>query len=454
MADLDLGITELLVPRRAELTERVAWFVRLRWLAVAGMLVAVPIGQGLLGFQHIAGQTILLLAGVLFVLNLVYVGISRTLNRQVQGGKPDLRKFERFAKTQVLLDLLILTAILHFSGGVRNPFSFYYIFHVIISSILLSRRSAYGVAALCLGLFSGMVLMEHFGIVHDYPLNVLQQKPSAGYVTTAILALGTTLFTAVFMATSIMERLKQKERELEQAWREVKQLEATKSRFLVLVSHEMRSPIVAIRSILDALSVVYSKCMGEKPVAMLARAGERADSLLTLTKDLLTLARQQAIQEGQGEPQVVDASAVMRSNLELFKAEAEQKNLALTGSYPERPVNVRADSESMNLVLSNLVSNAIRYTPAGGKVGVSWQTDGPWAVLKVSDTGIGISESELPHMFKEFFRAENAKKFTASGTGLGLAITKNIVERAGGRIEVNSRLNEGSTFTVTLPLAE
>ena len=453
MPDHEVGITDLLVPRRAELTERVAWFVRLRWLAVGGMLLAVPVGKKLLGFEKIDGQRILALAGALFVLNCSYVLISRALHRPRDGGSPDLRKVELFAKAQVLLDLLILTAILHYSGGIRNPFSFYYIFHVIISSILLSRRSAYGVAALCLGLFGGMALLEHFGVLSAHPLNALQQKPSAGYVLTAIIAMGTTLFTAIFMATSIMQRLKQKEDELEKAWREVKQLEATKSRFLVLVSHEMRSPIVAIRSMLDALGVAYSKCLGEKAVEMLSRASERADSLLTLTKDLLTLARQQSMQEHHAEQEIVDLAALTRNGILLFKAEADEKSIVLKESYPEKAIGVRTDHDSMNLVLSNLISNAIRYTPAGGQVGVSWQLEGRRAMLKVSDTGIGIPESELPHMFKEFFRAENARKFTASGTGLGLAITKNIVERLGGTIAVDSRLNEGSTFTVMLPLA-
>ena len=451
MPEVDIGITDLLLPRGAELTQRVAWFVRLRWLAVAGTVVAVPLGKQVLHFELIAGWRILVLAACLFALNWSYVLILRMLRPRMEGATPRLRTVEIFVKVQVVFDLLILTAMLHYAGGIQNPFSFYYIFHVIIASILLTRRDAYEVAALALALYAGMVLLEHFDLVGFYPLTAAQKKPPNGLMAIAILATGTTLFIAVFMATTIMEHLREKEAELEKAWREVKHLEATKSRFLVLVSHEMRSPIVAIRSIIDAIRVAYKSSLGDKPAEMLERAGERADSLLALTKDLLTLARQESMEGKPMTTEVVDMLELTRKNVELFRSEAEEKSITVLEDYVNTPFGVRSDTESMNLVVSNLVSNAIRYTPTGGTVSISWECTGSRAILKVADTGIGIPEKEMQHIFKEFFRADNAKKFTASGTGMGLAITKHIVERSGGTISVDSQESKGSAFTVTLP---
>ena len=451
MSDLPLGITNLLVPRQAELAERVKWFVRLRWLAVIGTLLAVPAGNRFMPYGLSEARNILLLSGCLFALNVAYMLILHVLDQRQKGAIPNVRAIELFIKVQVVLDLLILTGMLHYAGGLQNPFSFYYIFHVILASILLTRRDAYEVAAVAMALYAGMVLLEYYEVIAFHPIAPPPDVPSTGYMLAVIVAIGTTLFIAAFMATSIMERLRQKEDELEQALRDVKHLEGTKSRFLVLVSHEMRSPIVAIRSILDAIRVAYKPCLGEKPSEMLQRASERADSLLALTKDLLTLARQQSMQDSPAATESIDMLDLTRRNVELFRTEADEKQIVLKEEYPGAKFGVRGDHESMNLVISNLVSNAIRYTPGGGEVGVSWALDGRWAVFTVSDTGIGIPEVDLQHIFKEFFRAENAKKFTASGTGMGLAITRNIVERHGGSIALNSTEGKGTTFTVRLP---
>jgi len=452
--DTERGITEHLLPRSAELTERVAWFIRLRWVAVAGILLAVPAGTRLLGFAEMAAGRILALAACLFALNCAYVLAARLLHNRVRSdGTPDLRTVDLFAKTQIVLDLLILTAILHYSGGVQNPFSFFYIFHVVIASILLSRRSAYAVAALCVALFGSMVLLEELGSLPRYPIAPQTADYSPGYVATVVAATASTLFIAVFMATSIMARLRQKEDELEHAWRAVKQLEATKSRFLRLVSHEMRSPIVAIQSILDAVRVTGGQCLGEKNSEMLTRAGERAESLLHLTKDLLTLSRQQSLEPGHEQLGTVEMLEVTRNCVGLFRAQADERGVVVNEEYPAAAFSVRGDAESLGLVVSNLLSNAIRYTPAGGTVSISWRLDKPFAVLTVADTGIGIPEADMKHVFKEFFRADNARRFTGSGTGLGLAITRNIVERSGGSIVVESRESTGTTFTVTLPVA-
>ena len=112
------------------------------------------------------------------------------------------------------------------------------------------------------------------------------------------------------------------------------------------------------------------------------------------------------------------------------------------------------DRDAAQLIVSNLLSNAIRYTPPGGKVRIEWIYESPFSVMRVSDTGIGIPESDMKHLFTEFFRAENAKKFTGSGTGLGLTITKNIIERMGGTISVESTEGRGTTFTVRLPMMQ
>ena len=114
---------------------------------------------------------------------------------------------------------------------------------------------------------------------------------------------------------------------------------------------------------------------------------------------------------------------------------------------------MRFDAQGYRLVVSNLVSNAVKYTPEGD-VRVTLKRDGAWAVLEVSDTGIGIPEKEVPKLFGEFFRAGNAERKGIQGSGVGLAAAKQMVERFDGQMALQTRENAGSTFTVRLPVHE
>jgi len=446
--------SETLNPRRVELTERVEWFILLRWLAVAGILLAVPVSRYILGLENVAAVAILLLAGCLLLLNCGYALAARAIHRRTEDGEAHDRAVRLFVSVQIVLDLLILTALLHFAGGIQNPFSFYYVFHVVIASILLKRTSAFAVAGLGTALYSALVLLEHCGLIPFRAIAPMPDPYSTGYVVTSILAVGSTLFFGVYMATSITAQLAKKEEELARALRDVRNLEANRSRFLMLVSHEMKSPIVAVRSILDALYLTSKDCLGRRGAQMLRRASERAESLLSLTKDLLTLANQQRAGTLGRTIQEVDMLDLTRKSAQFFRPQAEQRRISLSENYPDQAILVAGDPAALNMVIDNLLSNAIRYTPEGGQVTVSWKVTAEQGVLSVEDTGIGIPEAEMPIIFQEFFRAQNAKKFTASGTGLGLAITKNIVEETGGTISVRSTEGKGTTFTVTLPLAK
>jgi signal transduction histidine kinase len=134
-------------------------------------------------------------------------------------------------------------------------------------------------------------------------------------------------------------------------------------------------------------------------------------------------------------------------------AEAADKQIALKCDLPFEVLAVRATEEGLTRVLENLIGNAIKYTPQGGSVCVQVVERPVGAVITISDTGIGIPREDLPHLWKDFFRARNARRAGIIGTGLGLSIVKLLVEHFGGRISVSSVEGEGTTFKLTLPLA-
>jgi signal transduction histidine kinase len=181
----------------------------------------------------------------------------------------------------------------------------------------------------------------------------------------------------------------------------------------------------------------------------MARAVERMRSLID---DLLLLAE---VADPDTVPDVrpVDLTAVVTEALDLLSVTIDQKRLRVLVHLPPAPVRVLGGPHELFQLCANLVSNAVKYTPMDGTIAVSLDGSAGDVQLVVADTGIGISESDQHRLFDEFFRSTNPAALTSPGTGLGLSIVHRIVERHHGRITVDSHLDAGTTFTVTLPAA-
>ncbi|MCP4246613.1 MAG: HAMP domain-containing histidine kinase [bacterium] len=226
------------------------------------------------------------------------------------------------------------------------------------------------------------------------------------------------------------------------------QLEKQKVQFMRMMVHELKAPVAGAKMLVDAL--LFNDAVSDSPVApMLEKVSRRMGRMTELINDLLELAR---VKSGDplGEVGTIDLRAETELGCEPYRDPAEHKGLALRVDLPSEPVHARLDSQGYRLVLSNLVSNAIKYTPAGS-VTVSLRQQDGWAVLEVTDTGMGSPEADVPKLFGEFFRASNAKASRIEGSGVGLAGAKSLVARFGGELALQTRENEGSTFTVRLP---
>ena len=238
-----------------------------------------------------------------------------------------------------------------------------------------------------------------------------------------------------------------------QAYRMLEELDRSKSQFVRIVTHELRSPVQVAASLLNLLSGGYVGPLSEKQADLVNRALRRIRFLQTLIDDLLDLAAGRADVLTTAERGLVSLTEVLQAVESRYQAPAEEKGLTLRFEYPKEPLHVWGERGELDRIFNNLVSNAIKYT-LEGEVSLLAERQGEMARVIVRDTGIGIPEDALPHLFQEFFRARNAKMLTESGTGLGLAIVKDLVERYGGEIEVESAEGQGTTFTVSLPLAE
>jgi len=231
----------------------------------------------------------------------------------------------------------------------------------------------------------------------------------------------------------------------------LKRIDEAKTWFLLKASHELRSPLSSILSIVRTLTQGFLGELQEAQKQMLERVELRAQALSDSVSDLLVLAKGRA-QLSTAELEKINFCTLLGENVEFYRSMAADKDISLEVQCPGNlnTAIVYGRREGLQSIVSNLLSNAVKYTPRGGAVRMKVSPDEDKVVFEISDTGIGIPESEQQRLFSEFFRAENAKKLDEIGTGLGLSIVKTIVEQHGGSIEVQSREGEGSTFRVLL----
>ncbi|MGH3360869.1 MAG: sensor histidine kinase, partial [Nocardioides sp.] len=230
--------------------------------------------------------------------------------------------------------------------------------------------------------------------------------------------------------------------------KELQALDHYKGQLIATVSHELKNPLGAIIGHLEMLdSVIGPASRAGSSLAAMDRGAARMSRVI---EDLLLLSK-------VGDPHHpiipgdVDLAQLLDEVVDLTEVSARAKQLAVEVVVPERPVVARGEREELDKVVLNLVSNAVKYTPPSGRVSLTLSRVGEEVVLAVTDTGIGISETDQARLFDEFFRSADPGAVSQPGTGLGLAIAHRIVRRHGGRIVVDSALGAGSTFTVTLP---
>ena len=252
--------------------------------------------------------------------------------------------------------------------------------------------------------------------------------------------------------TERLHRLEEEARELARAKAELEQLETIESRFMLTMVHILRAPVAVLQNSIQLIRKGYVP-PEEQPV-LLERADLRAGELLTILDDLLLLAH---LKEGVGlaKTETVSVADVLEEVLATLKGQAGQQGVTTSLDVTDRP-QVTANPVHVEALWTHLLSNAIRYTPAGGRVTVSLRTDREQGqgIGAVSDTGIGVAVEDIPRIFEEFYRTEEAKAMQETGTGLGLPIIQQVVEMYGGTIEVESVVGQGSTFRFTLPLAQ
>jgi signal transduction histidine kinase len=229
-----------------------------------------------------------------------------------------------------------------------------------------------------------------------------------------------------------------------------KELDRMKSDFIATVSHEFRTPVTSINMAVDILDQQLLGPLTPKQKELIGSAKEDCSRLTKLARELLQLAK---LESGrlQQTPVELRMAEVVSSALHTLHIQFQEKGVRLVVDVPGDLPSVTADEQQVSWVVTNLVTNALKYTPAGGTVTVRGRQEGDGTRVDVCDTGVGIAREHLNVIFDKFVQVKRTSDATPGSVGLGLAIAKDIVEMYGGRIWADSEPDRGSTFTFTLP---
>jgi signal transduction histidine kinase len=454
-------------PEEAAIKMWLRVFITIRWITILGIISATLVATRIFNIEF----PIVSVYGVcafVALCNLALIYQSRSLGKMPTGLV--IQRARTYGTIHLLLDLAAFTVFLHFTGGIENPFIFYFVLHIIGASVILHYKSVYLLATSVIAMVMLLVGLEYAGAI-DHVNLVGFADPAlykeGSYILAVLVVLATALFATTYMVTSVSGELRKRQREvmqlnqrlldrrtreLEQASKEITKLEEARNRFLRFLGvtvHDLKAPLTAIQSYFWVMLGGFAGALTEKQRGMLERSSQRIKELLTLVSDLLDIPR---IETGQivQEMKDVSLSRVIKASVEDLRDLAKQKKVKLKAEVPKGLPKISGSSPRLQQVITNLMNNAINYTPEG-TVTIRASEKDKEIQVEVIDTGIGIPPDDLPHIFEDFFRASNVEM---KGTGLGLSIAKRIIEAHEGKIWVESPCPEtgkGSKFTFTLP---
>lgn len=228
-------------------------------------------------------------------------------------------------------------------------------------------------------------------------------------------------------------------------------VDRAKSEFVSLATHQLRTPITAIKWNLDLLKRSLGDGLTEKQVDYLTKASRNVTRMIALINDFLSVSK---LETGTFSTVAtsIDLSTYLHDVLGEYQQTIEEKQISIKTSFEPPTLTITTDENLFHIITSNLLSNAVKYTRQGATISVSYVAQENTFLLKIADSGIGVPAHELGNLFKKFFRASNAQLYRTEGTGLGLYIVKESVEKLGGEIDVQSTENVGTAFTMKFPI--
>ncbi|NUM35786.1 MAG: HAMP domain-containing histidine kinase [Candidatus Brocadiae bacterium] len=431
------------------LKNNIQWFIQLRWMVIAFIWIFCVFS---LSFQSyfstkfiFCSSSFLWIGLLLLVLNLIYI-----LHFRYFVEKQNTYSTYWNLYTQILLDLLVVSYCTYLLGGIENPFICTFLFHVILVCIFLKRLQSFVFTTIAIFLTQSFTILEFLSLIPQKSLLPYKLKEiiyqNWDYL---IFYMGSVLFIAYtlwHLVSTLSERLKKHESMLAEYNQKLIRISKERSQFMLLTSHEFKAPLAAIQSYAHVLLKGYQGNLPEKVNNILTRIYERCNKLNIQVKEMIQLANINSITVEELPIAVVSLNKIVESVISNLETVSSQRHIELKTSL--ETAEMKGNAEQLEIMVSNLIANAITYSKDYGQVHVFLKKKEEQIELKISDQGIGIAPENLEKIFQEHFCAANAIEHNKYCTGLGLAIVKSVLKNHNAKITVESDLNQGSTFTV------
>lgn len=436
------------------LARNVMWFCYLRWIVIVvllgfGILGQIDVVIRYAGLRHV-GIWPFVTGGVLVLCNVAYMFHARSLKLS---GK--LSGFVINFWTQIVLDLLVLTVVVHFLGSIRTYIPFTYLFHIVLSCVFFSRGQSLVVMIIASSMFAACITAENLNLVSPVNAFIDTQVTPVGEGDSRDLALN---FPAVigiwlvvwYLASHLSELIRQSQSDLAAANRRLLIAQEERTRHMLTTTHQLKAPFAAIHA--NAQLLLRGHC-GQLPgpaVEIAKRILARSNRLAGEIQDMLQLANLSS--DGQPPLQSVelDLSALLRWCIEQVRPMAEERKVVIEADISS--VRITGVDDYLKMLFSNLLSNAVNYSYEGGTVVVRCGHDrSSQPVVTFSDEGIGIPAEKLQYIFDEHYRTVEALQHNKESSGLGLAIVRQVARHHGIRLHVESTPGVGTTFELRFP---
>jgi len=430
----------------AILQSRLVWSVRLRWLAITIFLLATITSQKFLNIS-LAYNKIWLALIALFIFNVSYF-----FTLKVEKQFTFIAELV-FLVIHILFDLYILTVLIHLVGGVENPIYLFYIFHVVLSSIVLPKWLPYVISTLVVILFSGLVALEYMQIIPHICIVNSNIHENFLFNCFVLLIFTITVYLTTYICVTFMRIFRKSKIEIDNLNEKLINAEKQKNQFFQYTSHELKSPIIAVKTSIDSVIKNYSEIIEPKPLNILKRASVRSAQMLDIIKELLDLSHNRYLVQRLYSDKV-KLNKILETVVQNLQPIAESKSIQLNLNRDNTDYIIIGKESDFEKVFSNIIENAIRYSKNVGKVTIiSKLINENNLQIVVEDTGIGIPKEDLEKIFDEFYRSNNAKQIVNFGTGLGLSLVKQIIDNYSGTISVESEINIGTKIIIIFPLS-
>ncbi len=454
-----------LVPERVnfenfwvEIRKRNKWLINLRFFAVLlllGFVLFLSIVKSYFPELAIETTEILLIAISIFFYNILFLILWNKF--------PEIsKKFNlhslHFSLLQIITDFIFLILLIYFTGGVESPFNAFFVFHLIIGSLILPGPVISLIIGITILVLVTLAWFEYNYLLPHHFLALVARQPlfdDPVYLIVFFSTFTVVVFISIYLANSIARVLYQREKELYQAYQELEEAEKTKSRYVMTVVHDLKTPISAALTWVD---LIANKNLGEIPEFLrnpLDRIQTRLNNALELISDILTISQiKLSIEVAKDEVELI---GILKDLYLKYQVLIDSKNLEYRISSKQESINIFSNQRLLEMAFSNIVSNAIKFNEPNGIIEVILTEKDDCVEVSVADNGIGIKENELSKIFNEFYRTNLAKERKIEGTGLGMTLVKEIITKLGGDIFIYSpsylgtKERRGTQVLVKLP---